>query len=859
MDTIKELSLKKWFRLTFGVVLIAALSLPAIFRPDPATAYSPVEAQLGSEFNAIENFIIGQKALSTESRDRLRRKLRDAQTALAANQLCQAAALLGEMAAESQGLRQGDFPAPAEELHNLVWRLRSDILSSLPRGRSCDNAPRFRQEPKLEKIASDNRRMQGRVSFGEPLLTTIKIGGELFSKLKIPGVDSEIGSPGAPAVPVFSRLIAVPQGSTAQARFTAVPARTIKLNLYPYQIPRSNRLRRIGDRLSPEPPPPFTKNAEAYARNDFTPAPACSVVPAGKSRDLEMVRLTCAAGQYNPVTDELQLFDSIEFDVQFQGGNGFFLTRKATSPFENTHVYADMVANGEVISQYVKPDDSPGSCVGEELLILTHPDFRPAAEALAQWKTNKGIVTSVFNVNDGPGEPGPDTKEQIDAFIESRYHNCQTRPSYVLLLGDVEYIPTFHVVTKLSDNTGTDHPYAMLADNDQLGAPDFAVGRISVDTLEEATTVVNKIIKYESKPPFNPQFYRKPLMAAQFDCCEMNVEEKGKDQMPFTHKVEERSTRFEWEDPPYEVDRFYVKTVESDYQALAGEGVARRYDTGTPLPMNLQEENGFAWKFPGDTQLFADAINEGRFLVNYNAHGFSYGWGTPWFDTYTNGASIHNGDLLPVIFSVSCSTGMFDNEDANGEELANADYPTLGEWFLLNNSGGAVGFIGSSRTAYVDTAETFMYGLFEAAWPSLYSDVYEPKNRLGDILVSGKLYLWGQVNAFPDSYYSPMDAFYQFNLLGDPTLEMWTRDPYGRILNPAFEYQVEWPRIIVKYPAEGATITAYQETSKGVVPVGRALVHDGQATLPFVNSPVAGVPLRFAANLRNSVGVKLGS
>src|SRR4030095_8987513 len=326
-----------------------------------------------------------------------------------------------------------------------------------------------------------------------------------------------------------------------------------------FQIPRTTRLTRVRDGFQPEPPPPFVKDAKAYARDAFAPTPICKVGPAGKARDLEMFRLTCTTGQYNPVTDELRLFDSIDFDVQFQGGNGYFLTRKAMSPFASTQIYSDSVLKGDILNNYPKADEGPSTCVGEELLILTHPKFLPAAQELAQWKTYKGIVTSVFNVNDGGGNPGPDTKEEIDAFIEGHYQKCQTRPSYVLLMGDVEYVPTFHVVTDLSANTGTDHPYALLTDNDELGVPDFAVGRISVDTLEEANIVVNKTIKYESKPPYNPPFYNKPMMATHFECCQMDLEEKGKDVMFLTRFVEEWAIHLKYKDgAEYEVDRFYV-------------------------------------------------------------------------------------------------------------------------------------------------------------------------------------------------------------------------------------------------------------------------------------------------------------
>jgi hypothetical protein len=49
--------------------------------------------------------------------------------------------------------------------------------------------------------------------------------------------------------------------------------------------------------------------------------------------------------------------------------------------------------------------------------------------------------------------------------------------------------------------------------------PDFAVGSIPVDTLQQANDVVDKIIDYEQNPPNNTAFYQNITFASQFQCC----------------------------------------------------------------------------------------------------------------------------------------------------------------------------------------------------------------------------------------------------------------------------------------------------------------------------------------------------
>jgi hypothetical protein len=73
--------------------------------------------------------------------------------------------------------------------------------------------------------------------------------------------------------------------------------------------------------------------------------------------------------------------------------------------------------------------------------------------------------------------------------------------------------------TIVSANTGTDTPYTYVAGGFFNILPDLANGRIPVDTLGQAMTVVDKIIAYERTPPgsqFNGAFYENATVASQF-------------------------------------------------------------------------------------------------------------------------------------------------------------------------------------------------------------------------------------------------------------------------------------------------------------------------------------------------------
>ena len=111
--------------------------------------------------------------------------------------------------------------------------------------------------------------------------------------------------------------------------------------------------------------------------------------------------------------------------------------------------YTDLLLNKNDLPQYVEDRHPEPICHGEELIIITHTSFRQAADKLAKWKNDKGILTSVFEVD------GSVTAGQIGAFVDQRYDQCIVRPSYLLLLGDAEFVPTFYRSTEFSSQSAT--------------------------------------------------------------------------------------------------------------------------------------------------------------------------------------------------------------------------------------------------------------------------------------------------------------------------------------------------------------------------------------------------------------------
>lgn len=843
--------------LAAGMVALLIFSVvPMLPRTGRATASSTIEDEILTTFDELQSYIakLPGTTFPATTRNSLGAKLKEAKAAFSGGDLCGSATILEALAEEIRGLRSGARTVTAEDLGNRVSSLRSDLLSTRPAGKPCADAPRFNQAPELQITESDNKHLRGSVKFGEPKMWTVQAEGGPYTELEVPGVQYGVGEAGIPSVPVLYRLIGVPQGAKAEVTVKVGKSQTFKINLYPIQPQAADRSQK-GDKLQPPPDrfpePPFTKNKEIYGSDALFPKTVATVMPIGKSRDLQMSQLAIATGQYNPKTQELTLFESVEFEVGYEGGNGTFITSAALSPFENDNVFANPVINLDAVTRYYDPNIRRLYCGGEEFLILTHPDFRQAADRLAQWKSDKGIATMVATVNDGNGI-GPDTKEEIDAFIESQFSRCGVRPSYILLMGDAEFIEPFYVSTFGSETTGTDFPYALLSSqNDNV--PDFALGRIPVDTLDQANTVVDKIINYESNPPNQASFYRNVGIASQFQCCR-DGGQSGRDLRSFVETSE--LVRDELLNHNYSVDRIYTKTVNGD-----GGSTPRRFFNGALLPADLGAGSGFAWD--GDTSDIVNAWNAGRFLFLHRDHGWEDGWANPSFTTNNVINDLNNGDLLPVVFSVNCASGFFDNETANGDYGTEVDRAYFAERLLRKANGGAVGMLGDTRNSPTWANSALTRGYFDALWPNTAPDFggNARHRRLGDILNHGKFYLMTQVGVAGTALaptQSDLDSeLFLWHALGDPTLEMWTSRPLRQLPWAFGALWVNGVILKVKYAAEGATITALQQTKNGVVHVGRAQVKNGEANLQVIQRPVAGVPIQLIASIDDDLSVNL--
>ncbi len=306
------------------------------------------------------------------------------------------------------------------------------------------------------------------------------------------------------------------------------------------------------------------------------------------------------------------------------------------------------------------------------------------------------------------------TKEQIRAFIADAYATWEPCPSYVLLVGAVSKIPAFITA---GTPCVTDHPYACVDGSDYLA--DLYVGRLPAANSSELDCMVAKTVGYEKTPyTADTSWYRRALMVGT------SYQEGGTPAV--TALVTKRWLR----------------------ELMLGRGFSS-IDTVFYPPTRYG-------RGPVDT-----AVNRGVSFINGRGWGNYDGWGYPQFlinDVY----GLSNGWMLPIVTSIYCGTGNFQRNPCFGEAWLRAGTSA--------NPKGAVAFWGSSYSGTSTRWNNCMdYGIYRA--------IFDRQIQIcAPAMYAGKL---AQLENFPlpeDSFDLRL-YFHVYNLLGDPSLEMWTGVP----------------------------------------------------------------------------------
>ena len=673
------------------------------------------------------------------------------------------------------------------------------------------------------------------------LVHEVNVEGITFHRLSIPG-QAALSDVGKPELPIIGRLIEVPRN--VDFKVEIVKAESIPLdcyNVYPAQ-------ERVDSERAVE---VFTIDEVAYRTDAIYPAELAVFTPrdVGIMRGHRVVFLKVNPVRYNSRTREMEAYSQIEVRLLYREPAQVepIDARLYSNAFEAT--LERSVLNYLDQSRF-DTNGTPSDAQAVDYLILTHADFYKANDAnnpvvrLQNWKRQKGYRTKVVDIAD---IPGGQTSADIRSYLQGAYKTWSPPPTYILLVGDSEFIPTnYQTAHTFADyngaDTGTDLYYAALDGNDYF--PDLFIGRLPVDNLAEAEDAVDRILDYEKTPPASAAFYTDATLIALFEDDTDGPGDPqpadGREDRPWIENVEE--IREYLENNNYNGERIYASS--SGWPANPADPQPNTYEDNTALPVDLTVAGnpaggipGFGWD--GDTNDINNALGNGSFLITYRDHGSRGGWSR--FIGFDRGDvdNLTNGALCPVVLSVACENGWFDNETDDDATLAGLatgnNSESFAEHWIRNPNGGAVGLIAATRVTWTGHNDFFMFGMHQAVWPDFspapptsgYPGIPNiasgPLRRLGQVLVFGQIYM---ANAYAASTRRQLQ-FEMYHLFGDPEMAVWTAEPpqlgvdhpEGLGATGMQDFVVEVTDANTGDPASPATVTLTR--NNGTVAVGQ--------------------------------------
>ncbi len=218
-----------------------------------------------------------------------------------------------------------------------------------------------------------------------------------------------------------------------------------------------------------------------------------------------------------------------------------------------------------------------------------------------------------------------------------------------------------------------------------------------------------------------------------------------------------------------------------------------------------------------------NALNQGNGLALYIGHGSVDQWIAPHLDV----SDIRNNltsTSTPLVFSMSCNTGRFEQE-------------CIAEEFILKNNGGAIGVIAPSDLSSVGPTELMARGLITCFYPE-YDPDYIQKTvgnsfRFGDALLFTEFYL-----GFYYDIHTTQRHCEIFHCLGDPEMMLRTDTPHPlQETSLPDSISAGSSEIYISSEEEGALIAISQNS----ILKGRGIVENGTAVVRLWEPLEAGV------------------
>ncbi len=386
-----------------------------------------------------------------------------------------------------------------------------------------------------------------------------------------------------------------------------------------------------------------------------------------------------------------------------------------------------------------------------DYLIIAQPAYISQAQRLAAFHRSRYNV-EVVDVNKIYNEFSSGSKDitAIRDFI-TRLNTTNGKLKYVLLLGDTSY----DFKNRIANNTDilpsyqsefsgdvkssyvTDDYFVMTAPQtvtDLTQVPDLPIGRLPADNLQEAKTMIDKVLAYNNALPGQSNPFGEWRMKLDF-VADDDFEGAGTPAGilgPFHYLVE------------YAINQAFGDGTKPEYN------VRKLYLDAFPAVTSAGGQ-----RYPQVNQAITNDVGNTLYLF-YFGHGGINGWAQERILTSTEVQGFNNFTAVysrfPFVSTITCEFTLWDEPATN----------SVGEQLIKLQTGGAATMITSSRAISVDYGRKFA-PIFTKNMFTLNSDDF---NTIGDShLAARKAY-------YTTSGYGSSTDPLKVNYLGDPAMKM---------------------------------------------------------------------------------------
>ncbi len=384
-----------------------------------------------------------------------------------------------------------------------------------------------------------------------------------------------------------------------------------------------------------------------------------------------------------------------------------------------------------------------------DMIIVSAPEFYSAAQRLAAFHQTEGISSHIVNqqqifneFSSGMRDPVA-IKQFLKMFYDRAAGDPTLAPRFCLIMGDCSYdyrnklnsksdfVITYESTESMAASTfSTDDFFVILDDTEGMNGwdlMDMAIGRLPVQTIQEAEGVVDKIISYStvgnSGGTVAGLSNNEDEVLRDWRNVVTIISDDG-DANAYFYDVENMATILESSH-----DELNITKLHSDaYQETVTPGGERNEDI---------------------EEAIRNRVQRGALLVNYIGHGGELGWAheeilnVPTIQDWTNTPK------FPVFMTATCEFSRYDDHDR----------VSAGEYVVLNKNGGGIGLFTTTRLVFT----TDNRKLAEYFYDTVADKINSAPQFIGDIYKGAK-------NKY--SIKTGSNEGRKFTFLGDPAVKL---------------------------------------------------------------------------------------